>query len=152
MALFEGLDDVVASEYERLRSELKAAITESRYTMGQIAALADVGESTLRHILNKGAHSAQIDTLMRVAFVVGARIEIARPDEQGARPFEVVPVAPASTGSLRSISSSSRSATGADTTPRKSRTSAKKAGKQRGKSSAVVVAYPRINRLGRLAA
>lgn len=105
MALIEGIDDAIASEYQRVRTELRAAIAHSDYTMSQVAALAGVGERTLRNVL-AGAHAAQIDTLMRVAFVLGCRVEIALPEGASSRPFQVVPLVKSGTGSRRSSATS----------------------------------------------
>lgn len=129
MGLIEGLDDAIAGEYVRLRDDIRAAIAASGYTHAQVAALAGVGERTLRNIL-AGSHAAQIDTLFRIAFVLGARVELALP-AAGERPFQVVPLA---TGSRRSSASSA--ARGAANIAAKRRTKArKKASEQRGRRS-----------------
>lgn len=138
MALIEGIDDALASEYERLRGELRLAISESEYTMGQVAALAGIGERTLRSVL-AGSHAAQIDTLMRVAFVVGCRIEVTLPEGASSRPFQVVPSDQPSLGSVRSSQVSggrlraSNESTTSDSNTVEKRTVAKKVPQQQRK-------------------
>lgn len=101
-ALVEGLDDYVESELERIRAELREAIDQSDYTFEQIAGLAGVGVSTLYAILTgRHASGGGLDTLLRVAFIVGVRVELS---ESSDRSFQVVP--------LDSISSRSGSLSG----------------------------------------
>jgi len=139
MGLVEGLGDLVEEQYAQIRTELKIAIADSGYTMGQVATLADVSERALRNALN-GTTAPQIDTLLRVAFIIGARIEIVRSVEERARPFQVVPLA---TGSRRSSASSAASNLRARGASAKKKT-ARKQGKQIARKSARTSWYEHV--------
>lgn len=126
-SLIDGLGDHIEAELNRLRDELRIAIAESGYTLEQVASLADVSFTALRNMLH-GRAVSNADTLIRVGFVVGARIELARGEGEGARPFQVVPTDPSSTG-LSDSSKSTRSRR--DQALRRSSAASKKATKQR---------------------
>lgn len=104
--LIEGFDKSVNDEYARLRGEIAIAITESGYTLEQVAALAGVSRRTLHNLLT-GASSVGTDTLIRVAFIVGGRLEVARSEGEEQRPFQVVPSAQSAGGRLEEKRSSS---------------------------------------------
>lgn len=104
-SLVPGLDDHVENELERLRAELKVAIAESGYSLEQVATLAGVARTTLRAMLI-GEVASQADTLIRAAFIVGARVELTRAEASDSPPFEIVPLA---TGSRRSSATSAAS-------------------------------------------
>lgn len=132
MALIEGLDDAVQSEYARIRAELRVAIAESRYTKEEVASLSGVSVSNLRSILNAGEHAVQIDTLLRIAFAVGARIDLARAQEgERERPFSARRNGIQSTSSRRS---SNRSAAG--NLDRETGTSSRRSSAKQAKKSA----------------
>jgi hypothetical protein len=102
MGLIEGLSAAIESDYEDLRSEIRLALAESDYTIGQIAVLADVHERTIYRML--AGNPIKIDSFLRVLYVLGVRFEIMR---SGGLPFEVVPLDPTMSRSQDSSSSSS---------------------------------------------
>lgn len=105
-SLVEGLDDHIADELGRIREELRVGIVDSGYTIEQLAALAGVGPATVYAILS-GRHTTGggLDTLLRVAFVLGVRIELATGEKPS---FRVVPLAQTATGNRRSSQAESR--------------------------------------------
>lgn len=132
--LIEGLTDATASEYARLREELRIALAQSEYTLEQAASFADVSVGTLRNALN-GTNAVGIDKLIRIMFVLGGRIEFVRPDGVGARPFQVVPLSSSVKAASTSSSRQSEAGRQSDSAKRTAKVTAKTASKQRRKSA-----------------
>lgn len=129
--LVEGLDDQMSTEYSRILGELRQAIAESDYTLEQVATLAGVGFSTLRAVLDGRHATAKMDTILRVAFILGARVELTTGE---ARSFQLVPLALGSRrSSAASRGSAKRAGAGVRNESKVEQGSARKAPKQRRK-------------------
>lgn len=108
MELVQGLDDAVRDELSRVRAELRDAITDSDYTLEQVATLAGLSRGTLYAILNGGHKTGGgLDTIIRLAFILGVRVGFAEKETIDGS-FQVVPLSQSSTSSR--ISSSRRKA------------------------------------------
>lgn len=114
--LIEGFDRSVGDEYARLRGEIAIAIADSGYTMEQVAALAGISRRTLHNLLT-GAASVGTDTFIRVTFVVGGRLEVARSEGEDSRPFQVVPSVQSGEGNQRRRRTSSTRSSSSRKTP-----------------------------------
>lgn len=134
MELIEGFSDLIAEEMERLLSELATALQESGYTLRQAANLADLDDQTVRNVL-AGNHRPRLDVVVRLAFVLGVKVELSGSGDAQERPFRVVASEQQSSISRRSASSSSRSKKAAakkvDSTTKKP-AAAKRRGKKHG--------------------
>lgn len=133
-SLVPGIDGHVADELQRIRDEIKVAIAESGYTLEQVATFAGVARTALRKML-VGEVVSNADTLLRVMFVLGIRIEVERPKVGETPPFEVVPRA---TGihlsSVESRASAKAAGDASDSHTAKRKAVAKSGSKQQRKS------------------